>query len=359
MKRSLAILVVLLASVVALSACSGGASGYAYVFNGDTTTQSTVDRELAALADNDQFAAALKQSSSPVALTNTNGSINAAVSAAWVNALVQYEAIDRAVAEKDIKVTAADKQQATTQAAQLFGSAQVFAKFPKWFRNLELAREARKVAFVRAYATTPTEADAQAYYTQNLAQICPSGKVVSHILVATQAEADAIEQQLADGADFATIAKEKSTDTQSGAQGGLLGCISAGQTVPAFEAAATALAVGETSAPVQTQYGFHVIRAQAPTYDLFASQVRSALEQQSASAVTGRIGKRVEKATLKVNPRYGRISRTAQGLRIVAPKTPTVRDEPATTTTQPVGSGIPTTPTTPAPTTPTTPPPTG
>ena len=76
-------------------------------------------------------------------------------------------------------------------------------------------REARKVAFVRNLATVPTEADAQAYFTQNLAQICPAGKAISHILVATQAEADTIEQELADGADFATIAQQKSTDTQS------------------------------------------------------------------------------------------------------------------------------------------------
>ena len=124
-----------------------------------------------------------------------------------------------------------------------------------------------------------------------------------------------------------------------------------------FEAAANALAVGETSAPIQTKFGFHVLRAQAPTYDLFATQVRSALERQSATDVTGRIGKRVERASLKVNPRYGRITRTADGLRIVAPKPPVVRDEPATSTTEPAitvqppgsGSQTPTTPTAPQP----------
>jgi parvulin-like peptidyl-prolyl isomerase len=362
MKRPLALLAVLVASALGASACSGGASGYAFVFDGDTTTQSTVDRELTALADNELFEQALQQSSSPVALTNTSGSINADVSAAWVNALVQYEAIDRAVEAQDIPVTDDDRQQAATQATQLFGSEEVFQEFPKWFRDKELAREARKVAFVRKLATVPTEADAQAYFAQNLAQICPTGKVISHILVATQAEADTIEQELADGADFAALAQQKSTDTQSGTQGGLLGCIAAGQTVPEFEAAANSLALGETSAPVQSQFGFHIIRAQAPTYDIFAEQVRSALEQQSATEVTGRIGRRVERATVKVNPRYGRITRTADGLRIVSPKTPQVREEPPTSTTVPAIGGQPggtPTPTTPAPTTPTTPAPAG
>ena len=53
MKRPLAILAVLVASALGASACSGGASGYAFVFDGETTTQSTVDRELAALKDNE------------------------------------------------------------------------------------------------------------------------------------------------------------------------------------------------------------------------------------------------------------------------------------------------------------------
>ncbi len=228
MKRLLVFLAVLLTSVLGLSACTGGASGYAYVFDGDTTTQATVDRELEALKNNKLFAQALKQGSSPVSLSNSNGSINAEVSAAWVNAMVQYEAIDRAVKAQKIPVTAADRQQATTQVTQLFGTAQVFSKFPKWFQVRELAREARKVAFVRKVATVPTEADAQAYFNQNITQICPSGKAISHILVATQAEADAIEQELAAGGDFATIAKQKSTDTQSGAEGGLLGCLVGG-----------------------------------------------------------------------------------------------------------------------------------
>ena len=121
---------------------------------------------------------------------------------------------------------------------------------------------------MRQAATLPTDADAQAYYDQNLSQICSTGKVISHILVATQAEADAIEQQLADGADFATLAQQNSTDTQSGAQGGLLGCLPPGQTDPTFEAAANALPIGQISAVVQTQFGFHVMKADAPTYTL-------------------------------------------------------------------------------------------
>lgn len=80
----------------------------------------------------------------------------------------------------------------------------------------------------------------------------------SHILVETEEEALAIIADLEGGADFAETAKEKSTGP-SGSNGGDLGWFGAGQMVPAFEAATMALAPGEISAPVETQFGFHVI----------------------------------------------------------------------------------------------------
>jgi len=80
----------------------------------------------------------------------------------------------------------------------------------------------------------------------------------SHILVATEEEALAIKADLDAGADFATTAREKSTGP-SGPNGGELGWFGTGMMVPSFEAATIALKVGEISAPVQTQFGWHVI----------------------------------------------------------------------------------------------------
>jgi len=95
----------------------------------------------------------------------------------------------------------------------------------------------------------------------------------SHILVETEDEARAVIAQLNDGADFAELAKEKSTGP-SGPNGGELGSFGRGQMVPAFEAAAFAMPVDSFSAdPVQTQFGWHVIKvaardvASAPTVD--------------------------------------------------------------------------------------------
>ena len=81
----------------------------------------------------------------------------------------------------------------------------------------------------------------------------------SHILVGTEEEAKAIVTQLSDGADFAELAKEKSTGP-SGPNGGSLGWTGKGSFVPEFEAAMLGLKTGEVSVPVKTQFGWHVIK---------------------------------------------------------------------------------------------------
>ena len=81
-----------------------------------------------------------------------------------------------------------------------------------------------------------------------------------HILVETEAEAQTIYTELQAGGDFAKIAKERSKDTGSGANGGDLGWFGKGQMVPEFETAAFGLKVGEISKPVKSQFGYHIIQ---------------------------------------------------------------------------------------------------
>lgn len=101
----------------------------------------------------------------------------------------------------------------------------------------------------------------------------------SHILVETEEEAQALIAELAEGADFAELAQERSVGP-SGPNGGELGWFTAGMMVPSFEEAVFALEVGEVSSPVQTQFGWHVIllndrREQEPPG---LEQVRAELE---------------------------------------------------------------------------------
>ncbi|MEL6127573.1 MAG: peptidylprolyl isomerase [Pseudomonadota bacterium] len=81
----------------------------------------------------------------------------------------------------------------------------------------------------------------------------------SHILVETEEEARTIAEELAGGADFAEQAKAKSTGP-SGPNGGNLGWFGQGDMVPTFDAVVQTMTVGDISEPVQTQFGWHVIK---------------------------------------------------------------------------------------------------
>ena len=131
-----------------------------------------------------------------------------------------------------------------------------------------------------------TEAAIQAAYDEKYSNVEQAEEYnASHILVETEEEALALKAQLDGGADFATLAKEKSTGP-SGPQGGALGWFGSGMMVPAFEAAVIALAPGAVSDPVQTQFGWHVItlnetrKTSAPSLD----EVREELTQEVQKA---------------------------------------------------------------------------
>lgn len=113
----------------------------------------------------------------------------------------------------------------------------------------------------------------------------------AHILVATEDEAKAIIASLKEGADFAELAKSESTGP-SGPNGGSLGKFGRGQMVPAFENAAFALDNGKiTTQPVQTQFGWHVIKveskeiAPAPTIEDMREQLVQTLSTQALGRV--------------------------------------------------------------------------
>jgi parvulin-like peptidyl-prolyl isomerase len=81
-----------------------------------------------------------------------------------------------------------------------------------------------------------------------------------HILVGTEDLANEIYAQVTGGADFEQIARTSSTDAATSPTGGKLGWFTRAQMVPAFADVAFALQPGEVSEPVQTQYGWHVIK---------------------------------------------------------------------------------------------------
>ena len=111
----------------------------------------------------------------------------------------------------------------------------------------------------------------------------------SHILVESEEEAKALKAQLDDGADFAELARENSTGP-SGPNGGALGWFGEGQMVPEFEAAVIALEKGQVSAPVQTQFGWHLVKlndkrkTEAPELDAVRDELAQTIQQDAIQA---------------------------------------------------------------------------
>jgi peptidyl-prolyl cis-trans isomerase C len=130
-----------------------------------------------------------------------------------------------------------------------------------------------------------SEEDLSRAYLENVPQFVVETVQVSHIMVATQAAAEAIRQELLAGKDFAELARARSQDDGSAAKGGDLGPIAKGDAEPAFEAAAFRLKPDELSEVVQTEHGFHVLRGgQHGTRVRPFEEVREELRQALAQA---------------------------------------------------------------------------
>ncbi len=106
----------------------------------------------------------------------------------------------------------------------------------------------------------------------------------AHILVESEEDAIDVKKELDAGADFATLAKERSTGP-TGPNGGDLGWFTTGRMVPEFEEAVLALKSGEVSDPVKTQFGWHVIllndrrKTEAPEFEEVRGQLADELSQ--------------------------------------------------------------------------------
>jgi peptidyl-prolyl cis-trans isomerase C len=157
-----------------------------------------------------------------------------------------------------------------------------------------MTMQAERNAFVEAkIASSITDAEVKARYDAEIAKFTPPDEIrASHVLVETEDEAKAIIKELEGGGDFAKIAKEKSKDPGSAAQGGDLGYFSKGQMVPPFEEAAFALEVGQfTKTPVKSDFGWHVIRLddkrkqQPPAFDQVKEQIKSGMLREKFGEV--------------------------------------------------------------------------
>ncbi len=163
-------------------------------------------------------------------------------------------------------------------------------KSPDYQTNMELTQ--RKI-LINAYLqdfmkkNPVSEADTKAAYEQYKKELGDKEYNARHILVKTEAEAKDVIAQIKKGDDFAKIAKDKSLDPGSKEKGGDLGWFSPAGMVKPFSDAVTALKKGDvTTTPVQTQFGWHVIKlvdtraTQVPPYDKVKDGLERTLQQR-------------------------------------------------------------------------------
>lgn len=134
------------------------------------------------------------------------------------------------------------------------------------------------------------EAAVTAAYDEQVKQFQPQPEYdASHILVASEEDANKLLEDIKGGADFAEVAKANSSDG-SAQQGGELGWFGKGQMVPEFETAVVDLGKGEVAGPIKTQFGYHLIKlndtreTSAPSLEEVRPQLEQQLRQQAFQA---------------------------------------------------------------------------
>lgn len=159
-------------------------------------------------------------------------------------------------------------------------------------------------------AEAVTEDAVKKAYEAKVAALPPEQEAsAAHILVESEEKAKEIATQARAGTPFAELAKQ-SADTGSGANGGELGWFARGQMVPTFEEAVFKLKPGEISDPVQTQFGWHVIRLNEfrekpkPTFEEMRGQIANEISELAVRTriETLRADGTVEKPATGISP---------------------------------------------------------
>jgi peptidyl-prolyl cis-trans isomerase C len=186
-------------------------------------------------------------------------------------------------------------------------------KDPTVQRQIQAAedRALQSAMLSKEVGPTVTDAAVKARFDQDNAGKPGEEEVrASHILVANEADAKKIIAELNGGADFATLAKQNSTDP-GGKTGGDLGFFKKDDMVPEFAAAAFALKPGEiTQTPVHTQFGWHVIKleerrtAPPPTFEQSRDDLRQKMIQEGVqkAVAQARTGLTVQKFNMDGTP---------------------------------------------------------
>jgi len=304
-------LVVALVALLALSACGS---------NDDTAAD--VD---GSIITNEQLASDVKLfgfltalSGSPCGQPIEGETQESACSRLTLSNLIQEELVKGYASEHEVDADPADVEQAISQVEQSLGGAGELdaALAEDDLTRADLEGLASRLLLFNAVQEALTDAELtderiQELYEGNLAEYTTID--VSHILVDTQREAEEIAAEVTPET-FAEVAEDRSQDPGSAPNGGSLGVLVESafrsQYDPVFVAAALALEPGEISAPVQTQFGWHVIYLQGTDVQPLDAVREQIVATAAPQAFAGWMQEALRTTDISVNPRYGTLDLT-------------------------------------------------
>lgn len=269
------------------------------------------------LSDVDAQLAQMKKSS-PVTFQGTDGKKRETeFKAKILESLIQLELIKQAGKELGVSVTAKQIDDYIKQLETQYGGATGLTDAMKQsgvtMDQLRSSVESRllvdAVGKKAAKSGSITDAQMKDYFDKNPGMFKTAAQVHAwHILFAAKdkAQAEKIFDQVKKGGDFATLAKQYSTDPGSKDKGGDLGWAPSTQYVTEFAAAVSSMKLGEYRL-VETQFGWHVIKlvenrvAEEKTFDQVKDQIKQILEQQNQSDdFTKYVAELKKKATIEI-----------------------------------------------------------
>jgi parvulin-like peptidyl-prolyl isomerase len=314
---------VLAVGVLALAGAGCNATApYAARVNGATISQGDLNSELTAIRSDPAY---LNQIQSQSQVTGAGqDSFDSSFVAQVLNRQIVFQLVHQEAVRRGITISNQDLSLARGDTATALGGARVLNGLPVSYQNSLIRHSAEVTALEAQLAHVDIRPVAMAQYyathQQSFVQQC-----VSHILVATQADAAALRAQIVAGASFADVARSQSQDQASAATGGQLGCGPTGRFVTGFEQAVDALPTGQLSQPIQTQFGWHLVEVtsrQPLSLAQAQPQIRAALLANAQTALTSTLQRDERRASVAINPRYGTYATRANQAGIVPPSAP-------------------------------------
>ena len=309
------VLAVAVASLVVLGACGNLFDTAAAVVNGQKITTAEVAQGLEDFKKTEEYQQLAQQ--------GNVAAIQRQVQQAYLGELIRAAILQPEADDRGIEVTDEEVAEQIDAIKEDFGSESAFQEGLKE-RGLDEDRleeiiynnllEEKLRAEVTG-ASAPDESEVQAYYEENIADYTRTRS--QHILVDEEPLAEQLARQLQTAPKkkvdrlFEQLARRHSTDRGSAQKGGDLGFTSAGELVEEYESAAAELEIGEVSDPVESQFGFHVIRVVEREVTPFEDVAAAISDQlgEGAEEETWQVWLReaYEAADIRINSRYGEI----------------------------------------------------